>query len=239
MHKYAYNFDFDVMHPFMLRSFAPFFRPGSLLELGSFKGDFTKRLTAHFTDITCVEASGAAVAEAKAALGDRVTFVQSTFETATLNRRFDNIVLTHVLEHLDDPVGVLARVNREWLADGGRLFLVCPNANAASRQIAVRMGIISHHAAVTPAERGARAPDHLCAGHAGAGRQGGRPHRGASLRDLLQGARQLPMGPPADHRHRLARVPRGLLSAGSGLPGPLFEHFPDVRSGRPLGGMRV
>lgn len=152
-HKYAYNFDFDVMHPFMLRSFAPFFRPGSLLELGSFKGDFTKRLTAHFTDITCVEASGAAVAEAKAALGDRVSFVQSTFETATLNRRFDNIVLTHVLEHLDDPVGVLARVNREWLADGGRLFLVCPNANAASRQIAVRMGIISHHAAVTPAER--------------------------------------------------------------------------------------
>lgn len=152
-HKYAYNFDFDVMHPFMLRSFAPFFRPGSLLELGSFKGDFTTRLAAHFTDITCVEASGEAVASARAALGASVSFVQSTFETATLPRRYDNIVLTHVLEHLDDPVGVLARVNNEWLSDTGRLFLVCPNANAASRQIAVRMGIISHHAAVTPAER--------------------------------------------------------------------------------------
>jgi len=152
-HKYAYNFDFDVMHPFMLRSFAPFFRPGNLLELGSFKGDFTKRLAAHFSDITCVEASGAAVAVAQAALGGQATFVHSTFETATLNRRFDNIVLTHVLEHLDDPVGVLARVNREWLSETGRLFLVCPNGNAASRQIAVRMGLISHHAAVTPAER--------------------------------------------------------------------------------------
>jgi hypothetical protein len=32
------------------------------------------------------------------------------------------------------------------------LFLVCPNANAASRQIAVKMGLISHNAAVTPAE---------------------------------------------------------------------------------------
>jgi 2-polyprenyl-3-methyl-5-hydroxy-6-metoxy-1,4-benzoquinol methylase len=152
-HKYAYTFDIDVMHPFMLRSFAPFFNAGSVLELGSFRGDFTKRLAARFADITCVEASGEALAVARAALGDKVRFVQGTFETVALGRTFDNIVLTHVLEHLDDPVGVLARVNREWLSELGRLFLVCPNANAASRQIAVRMGLISHNAAVTPAEQ--------------------------------------------------------------------------------------
>jgi len=152
-HKYAYTFDLDVMHPFMLRSFEPFFRPGSALELGSFRGDFTRRLAAHFTDITAVEASGEAIEASRAALGDRVRWVQGTFETVALGRTFDNIVLTHVLEHLDDPVGVLTRVNREWLSDSGRLFLVCPNAHAASRQIAVRMGLITHHAAVTPAEK--------------------------------------------------------------------------------------
>ncbi len=48
---------------------------------------------------------------------------------------------------------MLTRVNREWLTEGGRLFLVCPNANAASRQIAVRMGLITHNSAVTPAEQ--------------------------------------------------------------------------------------
>jgi 2-polyprenyl-3-methyl-5-hydroxy-6-metoxy-1,4-benzoquinol methylase len=69
-----------------------------------------------------------------------------------LPRRYDNIVLTHVLEHLDDPVGALARMNAEWLADSGRLFVVVPNANAPSRQIAVLMGLISHNAAITPAE---------------------------------------------------------------------------------------
>lgn len=151
-HQYAYNFDFDVMHPFMIRSFEPFFRPGSLLELGSFKGDFTRRFADRFDDITCVEASGEAIEEARRRLGRRVQFVHSPFETATLPRRYDNIVLTHVLEHLDDPVRVLKRVNDEWLAEGGRLFLVCPNANAPSRQIAVKMGLISHNAAVTPAE---------------------------------------------------------------------------------------
>lgn len=151
-HQYAYSFDFDVMHPYMIKSFKPFFKNGSLLELGSFKGDFTQRFLAHFDDVTCVEASGEAIKEAKRKLGDRVKFVHSLFETAALPKRYDNIVLTHVLEHIDDPVQVLKRINDEWLAEGGRLFLVCPNANAPSRQIAVKMGLITHNAAVTPAE---------------------------------------------------------------------------------------
>lgn len=151
-HKYAYGFDFDVMHPYMIKSFEPFFNKGSLLELGSFKGDFTRRFLPYFEDVTCVEASEVAVADARQKLGDKVTFVNSLFEKATLPKRYNNIVLTHVLEHLDDPVLVLKRINEEWLAEGGRFFLVCPNANAPSRQIAVKMGLISHNAAVTPAE---------------------------------------------------------------------------------------
>jgi SAM-dependent methyltransferase len=151
-HRYAYDFDLEVMHPFMVRAFAPFFRPGSVLELGSFRADFTQRLLPHFTDITGVEASDEAIAEARRRVGDKVQFIHATFETVALPRRYDNIVLTHVLEHLDDPVLVLSRIHREWLATGGRLFLACPNAHAASRQIAVKMGLISHNAAVTPAE---------------------------------------------------------------------------------------
>jgi len=151
-HQYAYNFDLSVMHPLMIRSFEPFFVKGSLLELGSFNGDLTQRLLAQFDDVTCVEASKLAIEEAKQRLGSRVTFVHSTFESATLNRLYDNVVLTHVLEHLDDPIGVLRRVNSEWLSEGGRCFLVCPNANAPSRQIAVKMGLISHNSAVTEAE---------------------------------------------------------------------------------------
>lgn len=151
-HQYAYSFDFDVMHPYMIRSFEPFFIKGSLLEMGSFKGDFTKRFLQYFDDVTCVEASEIAIEEAKRKLGDKIKFVNALFETVVLPKQYDNIVLTHVLEHLDDPVFVLKRVNDEWLAEGGHLFLVCPNANAPSRQIAVKMGLITHNAAVTPAE---------------------------------------------------------------------------------------
>lgn len=150
--KYAYNFDLDVIHPYMIKSFKPFWASGSALELGCFKGDFTRRLVPFFSDITCVEASGEALSEAKAKLGEGVTFVHGRFEEVALPRRYDNIILTHVLEHLDHPVQVLRRINEEWLADGGRFFLVCPNANAPSRQIAVKMGLISYNDAVTPAE---------------------------------------------------------------------------------------
>src|SRR3954453_7257178 len=151
-HKYVYGFEFDVMHPLMVRSFEPFFRPGNVLELGGFKGDFTARLLTHVRAGTCGEASGGAVEQHRARHGDRVRLVHSRFEDATLPERYANVVLTHVLEHIDDRVGLLQRVGDEWLTNDGRLLLVCPNANAASRQIAVLMGLISHNAAITPAE---------------------------------------------------------------------------------------
>lgn len=151
-HQYAYDFDLDVMHPFMIRSFKPFFLQGSCLELGSFKGDFTQHLVKSFSKITCVEASEEAVLKAKKILPKDIDIYNDVFENITLPDKYDNIFLTHVLEHLDDPVSVLKRVNEEWLSETGRLFLACPNANAASRQIAVNMGLISHNSAITDAE---------------------------------------------------------------------------------------
>ena len=150
--KYGYNFDFDVMQRYMLRSFEPFIKKGNLLELGSCKGDFTEKLLPYFDHITGIEASDEAIAISRKRCGDRVDFIHDCFETVNLTKKFDNIILTHVLEHLDDPISVLKRINNEWLTDEGNFFLVCPNANAPSRQIAVKMGLISHNTAVTESE---------------------------------------------------------------------------------------
>lgn len=152
-HKYVYSFDYDVMHPFMIKAFEPFFKDGNFLELGSHKGVFTKLFLPYFDDITCVEVSDEAIKVAKALNGDKVKYVNGMFEEVTLPTKYDNIVLTHVLEHISDPVAVLKKINVEWLSDTGRFFLVCPNANAPSRQIAVKMGLITHNSAVTPAEK--------------------------------------------------------------------------------------
>jgi 2-polyprenyl-3-methyl-5-hydroxy-6-metoxy-1,4-benzoquinol methylase len=158
-HKYAYTFESDVMHNYMIESFEPFFMiandgPDNILELGSFKGIFTEKILTKFHDVTCIEASDGAIAIAKQnpKLWD-VNFIHSTFEEAKLDRKYDNIILTHTLEHLDDPIAVLNKIKNEWLSSYGRLFVACPNANAASRQIAVAMGIISNNSSVTASEK--------------------------------------------------------------------------------------
>jgi 2-polyprenyl-3-methyl-5-hydroxy-6-metoxy-1,4-benzoquinol methylase len=151
--KYTYGFDLDVMQPYMIKSFLPFFKDGNFLEMGSFQGNFTNKFLPYFKDITCIEASDEALKVARELIGDRVKYIHGMFEDVTLSKKYDNIVLTHVLEHISDPVAVLKKVNDEWLSENGRFFIVCPNANAPSRQIAVKMGLISHNAAVTPAEK--------------------------------------------------------------------------------------
>jgi 2-polyprenyl-3-methyl-5-hydroxy-6-metoxy-1,4-benzoquinol methylase len=151
--KYIYGFDYDIMHHYMLKSFLPFFKHNDVLELGCYKGAFTRRLQDIFTDITCIEASDDAINAAKSSLRSDIKFVHGTFEKVKLDRKFNNIIMTHVLEHIDDPILVLKRINDEWLADSGNFFLACPNANAPSRQIAVKMGLIDFNSAVTDGER--------------------------------------------------------------------------------------
>lgn len=150
-HRYAYDFDY-LMHEYMLRTFSPFQVEGNALELGCFEGNFTKLLEQRFSDVEVVEASADCIAAASANLTRAVRFHHSTFEKFEPTKRYDNIFLIHTLEHLDDAFGVLGRI-RQWLSDRGRLFVATPNAHAASRQIAVNMGLIEHTAAVTEAER--------------------------------------------------------------------------------------
>lgn len=55
--------------------------------------------------------------------------------------KYENIILGHVLEHVDDPSAILGMC-REWLADGGRIFVAVPNAQSIHRQAAVKMGLL-------------------------------------------------------------------------------------------------
>jgi len=149
--KYAYDFD-GVVRRYMMKALAPHFRPGRALELGCYTGDVTEMIAEVYDDLTVVEASSDLVDTASRRLGRRATFVTATFETASLDGRYDAIFLVHTLEHVDDAVLVLKRI-RGWLSEEGRLFVVVPNAHAPSRQIAVHMGLVAYPEAVTDAER--------------------------------------------------------------------------------------
>ena len=147
--KYAYDFDYR-MHAYMLRAFEPL-PAGSALELGCHHGEFTKRLLDRFDSVTVVEGASDSIQIARDATQDRARFVHAAFEDFRPETRYDAIFLIHTLEHLDDPQQILGAVS-SWLSDEGKLYVAVPNVGAASRRIAVAMGLIESPTAVTPEE---------------------------------------------------------------------------------------
>jgi len=148
---YAYGFDY-IVQTYLLRSLSPFFKPGGkALELGCFEGESTQRLARYFDDLTVLEAVNTLIETARANVPASVEFIHSTIETADLAPQFDAIFLVHTLEHLDDGVAAMSRI-KQWLSPGGYFFVAVPNADAASRQIATKMGLIDTNNAVTEGE---------------------------------------------------------------------------------------
>jgi len=101
-------------------------RPGGrLLELGFGNGQQLARMQALGWVVTGVDTDAAAVAAARERGFDaRVgTLQEQRFDDGA----FDAVYLSHVLEHVPDPVGLLAECRRV-LAPGGRLVVITPNA---------------------------------------------------------------------------------------------------------------
>lgn len=150
--SYAYEFDY-IVQTYLLRSLAPYFRTrDKALELGCFEGGSTVRLAAYFDDLTVLEAVDTLIERARSKVPARVQFVHSTIEAADLPAQYGSIFLVHTLEHLDDGVAAMASI-KSWLKPDGYFFVAVPNANAASRQIATKMGLIQTNNAVTAGEQ--------------------------------------------------------------------------------------
>lgn len=146
---------FDAkMRDYMMRAFGPWFADGKCLQVGCAHGDQTSRLLDRYDDITVVEAEPSFIEYTRQRLGDRVRFVESFVEDYVTDARYQTIIFSHVLEHVIDPVLALRRLGG-LLAPGGRLFVVVPNAEAPSRRIAVKMGLIDHLEGLSEADIGA------------------------------------------------------------------------------------
>jgi len=82
-----------------------------------------KRVEPRLKRTVVVDIDGGAKAEAEAA---GHVFYLSRVEEVEIDRKFDLIFLLNLIEHVDDPVAVLAKM-RSLLAPGGRILVKTPN----------------------------------------------------------------------------------------------------------------
>jgi SAM-dependent methyltransferase len=117
---------------------------GTLLDIGCADGLLTRALAAGGRRVVAVDGSPIRVERTRrATAGLEVEVHESYFEAFEPpdGRRFDGIVLACILEHLDDPVSLLARC-AGWLAPEGVVVAVVPHGASLHRRAGVHMGLL-------------------------------------------------------------------------------------------------
>ncbi len=116
-----------------------------ILELGVGDQVWTPKLIEKFTQVTSIDGSKELLSAMQQKLsGGNWTPVLSFFEDYQPEQRFDTVLVTYVLEHVDDPFLILEYARRRWIKEGGKLAIVVPHALSLHRRLAVKMGIASY-----------------------------------------------------------------------------------------------
>src|SRR5258706_9800248 len=103
------NFDFQLAD-YGFKTLKPFFKGDLALELGPASGFMTKALVYEFASLHLVEGSQDLLNE----IPDYPNVIKhcSFFENYETDITYDTIIMSHVLEHIADPVFVLMKVRK-------------------------------------------------------------------------------------------------------------------------------
>lgn len=112
-----------------------------VLEMGFGTGLVTGELLARGVPIEVLEGSPKLCEVARRThAGDGLVVHEALFEDFAPAEPYDAVLALHIAEHVDDPVA-LFRLVRRWLAPGGAIVVMVPNAQSLHRRLAVRMGL--------------------------------------------------------------------------------------------------
>ncbi|MCX7726197.1 MAG: methyltransferase domain-containing protein, partial [Chitinispirillaceae bacterium] len=116
----------------------------SVLEFGPAMGHMTEILSKVAKRVVAVDGSSEFLKIARKRLNEakNVCFYESYFEDIKLDEKFDCILFHLVLEHVKEPIKLLRKI-KYYCKKDGIVAISVPNANALSKQLAVKMGILN------------------------------------------------------------------------------------------------
>ncbi|MGH3623723.1 MAG: class I SAM-dependent methyltransferase [Sciscionella sp.] len=118
------------------------------LEVGCAMGKVTTRLAQRCSRVVVIEPTDAYATVVEDMALPNVTVVRTLAEDFQTEERFDTVVLSHVLEHVQSPDGLLRRC-AALLKPGGVALVVVPNAGSLHRRIGVLTGALGHETDLT------------------------------------------------------------------------------------------
>lgn len=141
LEKIAKNFSMKEgftgkMEKFMCLTLQEHLKDGHILDVGCADGVMVKELSKYYKKFTAIDGSQEIINKARGLKLPNVNFVYTLFEDFNPEEKFDSIILSDILEHIENPVQLLKRA-KSWLKDNGVILIISPNSNSLHRQIGV------------------------------------------------------------------------------------------------------
>jgi 2-polyprenyl-3-methyl-5-hydroxy-6-metoxy-1,4-benzoquinol methylase len=129
------------LEKYRIRSIQENIKGPNILDVGCADGFMARALAPYFKHITAIDGSEKLIARAKALRLKNVDFIWTLFEEYKPPHKFDSVILSDILEHINDPIALLKAASG-WVKDSGRIVILCPNANSVHRHIGVHAGML-------------------------------------------------------------------------------------------------
>ena len=115
---------------------------GSLLEIGCASGDILERMQHHgYDDVQGIELS---LEACERAWGRGLKVFHGTLDEFETDQRFDMVFMSHVIEHVLDPVATVTKI-ASLLKPGGVLYLETPNVGSLDARLWKRSWGLIHY----------------------------------------------------------------------------------------------
>ena len=140
--EFKYDFDNKIMLKYYPKRIIEKLVNGSLLELGLGHGYTIREFFNHVSMYTILEGSSAVIqnfASNEPHLYKKTNIVKSYFEEFETKKKYDNILMGFILEHVENPDLILKKY-KKILNKNGKLFIAVPNAESLHRQIGFYAG---------------------------------------------------------------------------------------------------
>lgn len=111
-----------------------------LLELGCADGIMTQHLIRNF-NVTAVDGWPGGIEEIRRKFGKKVKTRVCLFEEFKTKEKYSDIVISRVLEHVENPPELLLKA-KKWLAPNGKIHIVVPHGHSLHRLLATVIGYI-------------------------------------------------------------------------------------------------